>query len=544
MVERGKSYEGRPPPVASGADERRVALVIGNSDYPIARLRNPRNDAELFATKLNNVWPPFDVALALDVGRDAMERALEEFERKLNDCDTALLFYAGHGLQVRGINFLIPIDADIRQEAHLRRRAVSLSEVLDIMRHARTSSLVFLDACRDNPFARSLLANLPDVERARSFTRSGLAEVRAAPGSFIAFATAPDNIAHDGTSANSPFTAALTKHMTTPGISINDLMIAVRRDVLKATRGRQEPWDQSSLREHFRFCELPAANAHIEAAKPLAFESGFSDEALLERAALESWEVVKGTTDPARLREFLGDYGTTRMGKLARETLQKLATANWRHVKKRDAGDLAKFIDTYPGTQEIVEGTILLAKARAERDAIVARRNEDDLKRKNSARIRWWTWPYRPIESIKIAVTIIAGIISLVVLAIALFQSDFVQRLWGSLSIQAEFSPATVERKPDGTVLLRTFVRLNPYFVWQLGEGFYCESTLGWPEKEKEGVPTLKSSQEVTFTVDDKYPLSGHVAFLTCFGKDDTIARVNTHGQRLLLEGADQPAKR
>ena len=292
MVERGKSYEGHPPPIASGISERRVALVIGNSDYPIARLKNPRNDAELFASRLNNARPPFDVTLALDVGRDAMERALEEFERELSNCDTALLFYAGHGLQVKGINFLIPVDADIRQEVHLRRRAFSLNEVLDLMGNVRTSSLVFLDACRDNPFARSLLA-LPEDERGRSLTRSGLAKVHSAPGSFIAFATAPDNIAHDGTGANSPFTAALATHMTTPGISINDLMIAVRRDVLKATGGRQEPWDQSSLREHFRFCELPAMDARMEVAKPRGSASGSLDEALLERIALEYWEAIR-----------------------------------------------------------------------------------------------------------------------------------------------------------------------------------------------------------------------------------------------------------
>ena len=119
-----------------------------------------------------------------------MENALAAFEAELAECDVALLFFAGHGLQVKGVNYLIPVDADITQEAHLRRRAISLSEILDIMGRVRTSTLIFLDACRDNPFARSLVASLPDKERTRSFPRLGLAEVRVPPGSLIAFATA------------------------------------------------------------------------------------------------------------------------------------------------------------------------------------------------------------------------------------------------------------------------------------------------------------------------------------------------------------------
>ena len=155
--------------------------------------------------KLRTLHPAFDVTVALDAGRDAMENALYAFEDKLADCDTALLFFAGHGLQVKGLNYLMPVDADVRQETHLQRRAFSLNEVLAIMgRRVRTSSLVILDACRDNPFARSLVVGLSDEERGRFMVRSGLAEVRAATGAFVAFATAPDNVAFDGTGTNSP----------------------------------------------------------------------------------------------------------------------------------------------------------------------------------------------------------------------------------------------------------------------------------------------------------------------------------------------------
>ncbi len=260
MGERGKSYEGTSPASPPGdGSERRVALVIGNSAYPTAPLKNPRNDAQAFAAKLRAVHPAFDVTVALDAGRDAMENALYAFEDKLGDCDTGLLFFAGHGLQVKGLNYLMPVDADIRQESHLQRRAFSLNEVLAIMgRRVRTSSLVFLDACRDNPFARSLVVGLSGEERGRFMVRSGLAEVRTATGAFVAFATAPDNVAFDGIGLNSPFTAALIAHLEAPDLSINDMMIAVRQNVLKVTGGKQEPWDQSSLRRRFCFNVLPA----------------------------------------------------------------------------------------------------------------------------------------------------------------------------------------------------------------------------------------------------------------------------------------------
>jgi hypothetical protein len=303
MSERGTSYEGTPLPDHREPEcggERRLALVIGNSAYLAGPLRNPRNDAEAFAAKLKEVHPTFDVTVKLDVGRNEMEDALEVFEARLGDCDTALLFFAGHGLQVKGVNFLMPVDADIRQEIHLRRRAFSLNEVLDIMgRRVRTSSLVFLDACRDNPFARSLLAGLPDRERGRFLMRSGLAKVHPAAGSFIAFATEADNVALDGSGRNSPFTEALLAHMAEPGVSINDMMIAVRRDVMKTTGGQQRPWDQSSLGQRFCFNEVPELVTPGEAELPervaVPGNSSFSEAVLFERMALEHWEAVKAT---------------------------------------------------------------------------------------------------------------------------------------------------------------------------------------------------------------------------------------------------------
>jgi formylglycine-generating enzyme required for sulfatase activity len=232
--------------------KRRVALVIGNGAYKHAGpLANPRNDANAMIAALTRVG--FDARSGLDLGRDAMEDRLGDFEATITGARTALLFYAGHGLQVKGQNYLVPVDADIRQEVHLKRRAFALDDILEIMARRAQNSLIFLDACRDNPFARSLLAGLPEAEQKRYMARSGLAEMKAWGGSFIAFATAPNNVALDGRGANSPFTEALLAHLETPGQSVSDMMIEVRRQVLKATSNRQEPWDQSALRERFCF---------------------------------------------------------------------------------------------------------------------------------------------------------------------------------------------------------------------------------------------------------------------------------------------------
>lgn len=342
------------PKVAKNT-QRRVALVIGNSAYHTGPLKNPRNDAEAVAAKLQDsgsVNPPFHVTVALDVGRDAMARALEEFEDNLGSADAALLYFAGHGLQVKGVNFMMPVDADIRQETHLRFRAFSLNDVLEIMgRRVRKSSLVFLDACRDNPFARSLLSNLGDEERGRFLVRSGLAEVRVSTGSYVAFATAPDNVAFDGKTRNSPFTEGLLRHMGKPNVSINELMIAVRRDVLEATGGKQEPWDQSSLREVFCFNEAAIVPERREVVAPVidvpAQANPFSEALLLEKAAIEHWEMVKGTKSPDRLQKFINDYGASRMAPLARDALKSLSSEAWKKVNKRDKRAVAEFVKSY-----------------------------------------------------------------------------------------------------------------------------------------------------------------------------------------------------
>lgn len=280
---RGSSYEGTPPPRQPAVDERRVALVVGNGAYSHAEpLSNPVNDAKAMAAVLAKLG--FDVVSGLDLDLRTIGDVQGAFEKKLRTKpDVALLFYAGHGLQVDGRNYLVPIDAEITQKAHLASRALLFNDILDDMAREASASLVFLDACRDNPFTRSLARAMGDSARFAG-VRGGLARLEKIAGTFIAFATAPDQIAFDGKGTNSPFTSALLDHIETPGLSVVDLMIDVRNKVLAETDGRQEPWDQSSLRAKFYF--VPPAKEALqpipEAVTKTQNEIGASDASGLQ----------------------------------------------------------------------------------------------------------------------------------------------------------------------------------------------------------------------------------------------------------------------
>jgi Flp pilus assembly protein TadD len=222
---------------------RRVALVIGNGKYQFAApLPNPPNDAADIAQALRKLG--FDVVEGRDLDRPGMDNTIRQFSRKLDGADIALFFYAGHGLQVNGKNYLVPIDAKLERPGDLTLDAVDIGTVLAQMEAEKRVNLIFLDACRDNPLARSLARSLGTRSSA---VGQGLATIQSAIGTMIAYATQPDNVALDGEGRNSPFTAALLKHLVTPGLEIGTLMKRVRADVIAATREKQVPWDHSSL---------------------------------------------------------------------------------------------------------------------------------------------------------------------------------------------------------------------------------------------------------------------------------------------------------
>jgi uncharacterized caspase-like protein len=242
--------------LSPAAAEKRVALVIGNSAYQhTAPLKNPSNDASDFAEKLRQLG--FEVIDGTDLSKGEMEQRIRTFADKLVGADVGLFFYAGHGLQVDGRNFLAPVDAKLKSDTDLDFEAVELNLVLKQLERNSRISVVFLDACRDNPLA----SNLAKVGRSLDVGR-GLARVDKAVGMMIAFSTQPGNIALDGDGRNSPFTGALLRHIATEGSTINDVMIDVRKDVLQVTNGKQVPWENSSLTGQFFF--KPAAPPTVE----------------------------------------------------------------------------------------------------------------------------------------------------------------------------------------------------------------------------------------------------------------------------------------
>lgn len=234
--------------------ERRVALVIGNAAYRDAPLSNPPNDARDMAAALRRTG--FEVIELIDGTQKEMNRAIAKFGERLSNDSVALFYYAGHGMQVRGKNYLIPIDAQITNETSIRVESVDVDGVLDQLGSSELN-VVILDACRNNPFER----------RFRSLG-GGLAQMDAPKGSLIAYATAPGKIAADGDGRNGLFTQELLKQMQTPGLTIEQVFKNVRREVARATRDNQIPWESSSLTGDFFF--IPAGRAAMPASPPSA----------------------------------------------------------------------------------------------------------------------------------------------------------------------------------------------------------------------------------------------------------------------------------
>jgi uncharacterized caspase-like protein len=223
--------------------DKRVALVIGNSAYQkVTRLTNPANDSGVMAETLKNVG--FDVVdLKRDLNVNQMRRTLREFSDRVRDADVAVVYYAGHGMEIDGTNYLIPVDAVLERDLDAFDEAIPLDRILAVIEPARQLRLVILDACRDNPFTETMKRTIGSRAVGR-----GLAKVEpTSPNTLIAFAAKAGSTASDGDSKNSPFTAALVKYLPKPGLDLRKAFGFTRDDVLKATNNRQEPFVYGSL---------------------------------------------------------------------------------------------------------------------------------------------------------------------------------------------------------------------------------------------------------------------------------------------------------
>src|SRR5829696_8172694 len=241
--------------------ESRVALVIGNSDYQkTSRLTNPANDAKAITKALQEA--DFEVQTLTDLSRLEMGRALSGFANTVaaRGKDTvAVVYYAGHGLQIEGENYLVPTDANIDREADVPLATMRLADVMKAVETLPTKMrLVILDACRNNPFTTI-----------QKTTGRGLAIVDAPAGSLVAYSTSPGQEALDGTGSNSPYTAALVESMKEPGLQIEQVFKSVRVKVNKTTDGRQVPWESSSLTANFAFAPALAGPAIAQQSAPV-----------------------------------------------------------------------------------------------------------------------------------------------------------------------------------------------------------------------------------------------------------------------------------
>ncbi len=229
------------PAVVFGATDKRVALVIGNARYASAPLANPVNDAKDMAGRLKELG--FEVILVPDADKQAMEQAVERSKRNLQSSHAGLFYFAGHGLQLDGQNYLVPVDAQINSESDVRYRTLPADWVLGKMEDAGNPvNIVVLDACRNNPFSRGFRSQ-----------NQGLAQMRSPKGSIITYATAPGEVAADGGGRNGLYTKHLLRHMGTGGIKVEELFKRVREDVYKDSGEKQLPWTSSSIMGDFSF---------------------------------------------------------------------------------------------------------------------------------------------------------------------------------------------------------------------------------------------------------------------------------------------------
>lgn len=290
---------------AATENSNRVALVIGNAHYKSGQpLSNPVNDATDISRKLRELG--FNkVVLGLDLDKRAMRKTLREFRDALRPGDVALAYYAGHGVMVGGVNYMVPIDARLEDEDDVKDDALPMDDLLKMMEESRTrTNILMLDACRDNPFKL--------VSRTRATKAQGLASMQeiAGEGTQIIYAARPGKTASDGNGRNGEFTTALLRHIETPGLTLNDLVGRLADDVRRSTNNKQQPWAEGLLTGTFVFKAGQAAGQAAPANQQLVGEDKF-------------WEEAKAAGNAEGFEAYLEQYPAGRYAGLARAHIKR-----------------------------------------------------------------------------------------------------------------------------------------------------------------------------------------------------------------------------
>lgn len=284
------------------AEEQRVALVIGNATYENSPLANPVNDANDMADKLRKLG--FDVVSHNNIGMRQIGSILSEFRSKLKPGAVALVFYAGHGIQIKGENYFPAVDAKIETEEDVPNQSIAIRQIMDILDESKTRlNLVFLDACRNNPYARSFRS-----------AANGLARVSAPTGTLISYATRPGSVAADGEGRNGLYTSKLLNQMNS-NEQIELSLKNVVSEVKAASLGKQEPWMEGSIEGEFCFagCSTSPQSSTVPAAE--------TDSSRIE---LSFWDSIKSSNNPEDFRAYLTKYPQGQFESLARNRLEQI----------------------------------------------------------------------------------------------------------------------------------------------------------------------------------------------------------------------------
>jgi uncharacterized caspase-like protein len=325
--------------------DTRVALVIGNGAYQhVPQLPNPPKDAKALAALLRNLG--FDVVSGEDLDRNAMTAELRKFADKANNADVAMFFYAGHGLQLEGENYLLPVDSNPKTSMDVKLGGgIDINVLLNETMSTAKVKLVFLDACRDNPFVQAL----QKTGKSRSITvKTGLAEMKAVEGTLLAFATSPGQVALDGQGGHSPFTKALLDNLGAPNTEISTALTKVRAEVAELTGKKQLPWENTNLTGLFYMNKTATADTVANDAGPQPAAAP-SPAVSGDPVEMEFWRTVKDSYKPEELNAYLTRYPNGSFSPIARARLASLQDAKQNPTNSRalaPAGAPAPTTDT------------------------------------------------------------------------------------------------------------------------------------------------------------------------------------------------------